>query len=71
MARGLAESRNAPCRQSPIVLVETFSSFFRDKVEKIRAELIDARAHLDPSEVNTSTAFLDTHTEDELFMELL
>ena len=28
------------------------------------------RAHLDPSEVNTSTAFLVTHTEDDLFTEV-
>ncbi len=63
------QERSLPSHQSPIVLAETFSSLFRDKVEKIRAELVDARAHLDYSEVNTSTAFLDTHTEDDLFTE--
>ena len=63
------QERSLPSHQSSIVLAETFSSFYRGKVEAIRAELTDARAYLNPSGVEPPAAFLDTHTVDDLFTE--
>ena len=63
------QERSLPSHQSPAALAESFSSFYREKVEAIKAELIGARAHLVPSEVDTSSTFLDNHTVDDLFTE--
>ena len=66
---GRSKERSLPTHQSPDNLANAFSSFYSDKVDAIKAELIGSRAKIDPNSVIGSIHFLDTRTDSDLLTE--
>ena len=54
---GRSKERSLPTHQFPTDLANTFSSFFCDKVDAIKEELVRSRADIDPTSVIGSISF--------------
>ncbi|XP_046642630.1 uncharacterized protein LOC124327678 [Daphnia pulicaria] len=66
---GRSKERSLPTHQSSAKLANAFSSFYSDKVDAIKDELIGSRARIDPTSVIGSVHFLDTRTDSDLLTE--
>ncbi len=66
---GRSRERSLPTHQFPSDLANTFSSFFCNKADDIKDELIRSRADIDPTSVIGSISFLDTRTYADLLTE--
>ena len=66
---GRSKERLLPTHQSSADLANAFSSFYSDKVDAIKDDLIGSRARIDPTSVIGSVHFLDTRTDSDLLTE--